>query len=241
MKVAAFSGGKDSTALVLRMAELGEECQLLFTPTGDELPTLVEHINRVVEMTGFPLGWRAAKWSLESLIDHYGSLPNNRQRWCTRQLKIEVAQAFLLEYPGSTLLIGLRADEEERQGMYGSYATYAYPLREWGWGEPEVWSYLDARGVTVPDRTDWALCYDQRLGEWWRLWKEHPERNARGEELEAKTGHTFRSPSRDTWPASLAGMRAEFEKGRVPRGITMLPLFGTYEVEKRDRCRVCTL
>ena len=36
--IIAFSGGKDSTAMVLRLSELGEDFKLLFTPTGDELP-----------------------------------------------------------------------------------------------------------------------------------------------------------------------------------------------------------
>ena len=36
MQVIAFSGGKDSTALALRMAEIGEDFVLFFTPTGRE-------------------------------------------------------------------------------------------------------------------------------------------------------------------------------------------------------------
>jgi PP-loop superfamily ATP-utilizing enzyme len=240
-QVLAFSGGKDSTALALRLAEAGEDYTLLFTPTGDELPECLEHIARVVALTGRPLVVRSCGQSLYGLIDGYDALPNNRQRWCTRQLKIEPAKAYLLEHPGSVLLVGLRADEEHREGMWGEFASYRYPLREWGWGVKEVWAYLDARGVKVPDRTDCAVCYDQRLSEWYRLWKENPERYARAEALEARTGHTFRSPSRDTWPAALKDLRAEFERGRKLRGIVPLPLFGTYDTPARDRCRVCSL
>lgn len=240
-QVLAFSGGKDSTALALRLAEAREDYTLLFTPTGDELPECLEHIALVVTLTGRPLVVRSCGQSLYGLIDGYEALPNNRQRWCTRQLKIEPAKAYLLEHPGSVLLVGLRADEEHREGMWGGFATYRYPLREWGWGLKEVWAYLDARGVGVPHRTDCAVCYDQRLSEWYRLWKEHPDRYARAEGLEARTGHTFRSPSRDTWPAGLAELRAEFERGATPRGIVSLPLFGTYDTTARDRCRVCSL
>jgi 3'-phosphoadenosine 5'-phosphosulfate sulfotransferase (PAPS reductase)/FAD synthetase len=179
------------------------------------------------------------------LIRQQNALPNSEMRWCTRMLKIEPAKAYLLENPGSTLLVGLRADEEERQGMWGEFASYRYPLREKGWGVKEVWAYLDARGVQVPDRTDCDYCYDQRLGEWWRLWKEHPERFREAELLETETGHTFRSATRDTWPAALADMRKRFEAGDVPTkgkyGIIPMPLFGTYDTPARDRCRVCTL
>lgn len=85
----------------------------------------------------------------------------------------------------------------------------------------------------MPKRTDCALCYGQRLGEWWSLWKDHPEEFAKGEEYERSTGHTFRSPGRDTWPAELVELRRRFEAGDVPRGITLdLP---------EAACRVCKL
>lgn len=50
----AFSGGKDSTALVLRLAELHEPFELIFTATGNELPELHAHIQSVVQAAGNP-------------------------------------------------------------------------------------------------------------------------------------------------------------------------------------------
>ncbi len=125
--------------------------------------------------------------------------------------------------------------------MWGSFASYRYPLRERGWGIKEVYAYLDARGVVVPERTDCDYCYDQRLSEWWLLWKNRPERYAHAAALEKLAGHTFRSPSRDAWPAGLIELAAEFERGRTPKGIIPLPLFGTHDQPVRDRCRVCSL
>lgn len=245
MQVLAFSGGKDSTCLALAMAEDGEDFVLFFTPTGRELPECLAHIARVVALTGKKLVVRTAGVGLSELIRRQNALPNSQMRWCTRMLKIEPCKAFLLENPGSVLLVGLRADEEEREGMWGEFASYRYPLREKGWGEPEVWAYLEARGVTVPDRTDCDYCYDQRLGEWWRLWKEHPDRWAEAEALEEATGFTFRSRTRDAWPSSLKGLRERFEAGDVPtrgrHGIIPMPLFDGYDVPKRERCRVCSL
>jgi hypothetical protein len=116
------------------------------------------------------------------------------------------------------LCVGLRADEMSREGLYGPYAEYRYPLREHGMKLPDVLVYLFDRGVRVPERTDCAVCYDQRLVNWRNLLRKHPEEYAKGEGWEAQTGHTFRSPSRDTWPASLRELRAEFERGRKLRG-----------------------
>lgn len=244
-QIVALSGGKDSTALALLMAEQNEDFELFFTPTFDELPECIDHIALIKEMTGRPLVIRRADMNLDELILHQNALPNNRQRWCTRILKIEPCKAYLLENPGSTLLVGAKADEEEREGMWGSFATYRYPLREKGWGIDEVNAYNRSRGVIVPDRTDCSKCYDQRLSEWWKLWKHHPDRYAHAEQLESETGHTFRSETRDTWPASLREMRLRFEAGDIPTkgkyGINPLPLFGEYEELGKNRCRVCSL
>ena len=230
--VVAFSGGKDSTALAYRMAERGEVFRLLFTPTQNELDDVAPHVEGTARSLGVELILPPGP-SLMGLIAHFGSLPNNRQRWCTRMIKIQPCIAWLKANPGTTLCVGLRADEEERQGLYGDFATYRFPLREWGWGLREVRGYLEKAGIAIPDRTDCALCYDQRLIDWKKLLLRHPDRYAEGERLEAETGFTFRSPSRDTWPASLAALRKEFESGRKVRG------------EDRDTeqtaCRVCRL
>jgi 3'-phosphoadenosine 5'-phosphosulfate sulfotransferase (PAPS reductase)/FAD synthetase len=228
----AFSGGKDSTAMAYRMAELGSEFSLLFTPTGNELPGVAEHVQATAKVLGKPLIVPPGP-TLATLIETFGALPNNRQRWCTRMIKIEPCRAYLLANPGSTLCVGLRADEEERQGMYGGQASYRFPLREWGWGIGDVLGYLNEKGIAVPPRTDCALCYDQRLGDWKNLLRQYPEEYAKGEALEDATGHTFRSPTRDTWPAGLRAMRLEFERGRKVRG-------EDDDCEK-TACRVCRL
>lgn len=243
MNYVAFSGGKDSTALVMRLRELGEPFECIFTPTGNELPELLDHITTVESNLGLTIH-RPPAPTLFELIDGYNALPNWRQRWCTRQIKIEPCIAFLKGRPGSTLSVGLRADEEARIGLYGDWATYRYPLREWGWGIEEVWAYLKEKGVTVPARTDCALCYGQRLSEWFRLWRDHPDEYAKGEELEAKAGHTFRSPGRDKWPAALSDLRARFEAGYIPKGTKTLDLFAE-DCERFEPgtqpCRVCRI
>jgi PP-loop superfamily ATP-utilizing enzyme len=226
----AFSGGKDSTALVLRMSELGETFECVFTPTGNELPDLTAHMEAVLTAAGNPALHLPKAPTLESLIEQFDALPNWRQRWCTRMIKIVPCIAFLKARPGSTLVVGLRADEMQREGLYGDYATYRYPLREWGWKLKDVKEYCAKRGFTIPPRTDCAVCYGQQIGEWFRLWRDWPDEFSKGEAWELKTGHTFRSPSRDTWPASLKDLRAEFESGRKPR-----------EQKREGACRVCEL
>ena len=217
--------------MALRMAELGEDFSLLFTPTGNELPDLAPHIAAVVAKIDRPLIMPPGP-SLDGLITLQAAIPNFRQRWCTRMIKIVPCIAWLKAHPGTALCVGLRADEENREGLYGDFATYRYPLREWGWKISDVFAYLNRAGWKVPKRTDCALCYGQRLGEWYALWRDYPAEYAKGEVYEATYGHTFRSAQRDTWPAALKDLRAEFERGRRPKGVDE-----PSDAEKA--CRVC--
>lgn len=243
MNVVAFSGGKDSTAMALGMVERGERIDvLLFTATGNELPEVLLHVARVAQLVGAPVVEPPHR-SLHDWIGEYGALPNWRQRWCTRQIKIEPCIAYLQAHPGSTLLVGLRADEEARQGLYGEHATYRYPLREWGWGLDDVQKFLARNRITIPRRTDCALCYGQRLHEWYELWRDHRDEYDRGIAYEASTGHTFRSPGRDSWPAPLAELAALFARGDVPKGaraaLAAPTLFGQDDEDGPEACRVC--
>lgn len=242
LHVVALSGGKDSTAMALRLAELEpRDYVYVCTPTGNELDKMFEHWRGLGELLGKPIV-PVMGGTLDGLIRKQGALPNWRQRWCTRMLKIEPYAAWLLQQSGRGPIVsyvGLRADEPEREG--GDYAavpgvTMRFPMREWGWGLRDVVEYLARRGVSIPARTDCALCFYQKLGEWWNLWKLHPEKYAEGEEYERLVGHTFRSPGRDTWPAALADLRREFEAGRVPKGADVQgDLVGAMQ------CRVCRL
>lgn len=243
LHVVALSGGKDSTALGLRLAELHPDWNFMAvcTPTGDEPPEMIQHWVNISKLMQVPLQPITCGLSLDGLIRKQKALPNWRQRWCTRILKIEPYAAFLASLVGKYdkvySHVGLRADEEEREG--GDYSSVpgvemCFDMREWGWGLEDVLGYLRQRGVTIPKRTDCLKCFYQRLIEWWEFWKEHPDVWAEGEALEELTGHTFRSPGRDTWPASMKELRARFEAGDIPRDTRR-------DVLNEMKCRVCRL
>ena len=234
--VACFSGGKDSTAMILAMLECGETIdRLLVTPTGNELPEVWEHWLRIADLAGAPV-IRPKGPTLVELIEGYNALPNFRQRWCTRQIKIQPAIAWAMRNPTATLCVGLRFDEEERVGIISTSVKTRFPLREYEMGIDDVRAILAKHDVRVPFRTDCALCYHQRIGEWFELWRDHPDQWEKGEEWERRTEHTFRSPGRDSWPVSMAGMGEAFESGKVPsRSLKML------ERDREGGCRVCSL
>lgn len=239
--IVALSGGKDSTALALRLAEV-EPRQYVYvcTPTGDELPEMVDHWALLETLLGQPILRVEYPGGLAALVERERCLPNFQKRFCTRILKLAPFRKFLATQTPCVAYVGLRADEDDREGHGGDLVpsgdcTQRYPLREWGWDIDRVLSYLDERGISIPERTDCGCCFYQRLGEWYNLWRKYPERFASYEAMEAKAGHTFRSPSRDTWPAALTDLRREFEAGRKPDVSLRM-------MEKRaGMCRACEL
>jgi hypothetical protein len=238
--IGAISGGKDSVAMAVLLREQQPLTDFLWvcTPTGNEAPEWFAHMRALRERIG-PILPLVYPGGLAGLIAEWRALPNWRQRWCTRVLKIEPFAAFLLRNAPAKFYVGLRADEAEREG--GDYARVPdvemmFPLREAGMGLAEVLEFNRAHGIEIPRRTDCMLCFFQRLIEWWELWRDNPSAFAEGERYEAAIGHTFRSPGRDTWPAALKDLRARFEAGDVPKDTRRSP---SGDLVAEMKCRVC--
>lgn len=127
MAYVALSGGIDSTALAL----LCEEAQLIFTDTGWEHQPIYDQLNKIEAMTGRTIIRVVSKeGTLPEYIQRQKYFPNHRARYCTRIFKIEAFDDFLST--GSEVLIGLRADEPEREERVSDKFTIRYPLREYG-------------------------------------------------------------------------------------------------------------
>lgn len=203
---------------------------------------MVGHMLRVEALLGSPV-LKLTNGTLASQIEEKRFLPNSHVRWCTRTLKLKPFGEFMAAVAPCVAYIGIRDDEDEREGTrpggdsapIGTEARQDFPFQRWGWGKEEVWAYLAAKGVEIPQRTDCARCPYQRLGEWYMLWLNHPAVYASAEADEARYGHTFRSASRDTWPAGLKELRALFEGGKKPD-------ISLRMMEKRaGMCRACSL
>lgn len=224
--IVGISGGKDSTCLALALREREPRpYTYVCTPTGDELPEMVAHLSKLEELLGEPV-IRIANGTLRSTIDDNRMLPNFRARFCTRILKLRPYGKFMAEAAPSISYIGLRDDEDEREGVrpggdYGpirNSVSQDYPFQRWGWVIDDVWRFLDERAISIPERTDCARCPYQKLGEWYNLWKNYPGIYADAEADEARYGHTFRSDKRDAWPADDGQARRH-----VPRVLAVTP------------------
>lgn len=246
--IVALSGGKDSTAMALRLREMHPDIpyRFIITPTGNELPTMDAHWARLEALLGAPIE-RVKNRTLEDFMAAQEFLPSTRARWCTRLVKILPVLEFYSKLPaGSVAYVGLRADEEGRDGIYGETVKQVFPMREWGWNLADVNAYLKHRGVKIPIRTDCAFCPFQGADDWYQLWRDWPDIYARAEAWERRIGHTFRSPTakHGTWAASLEDMRLQFESGKLTREEKARQKRLTVvqeDDEEETACRVCRM
>lgn len=234
--IVALSGGKDSTALALALKEIEPRDYIyICTPTKNELPEMYAHWQALETLLDAPL-LRLPTESLATLVYKQKAVPNWRMRWCTRMIKIEPFESYILAHQPCTVYVGMRADETDRDGVayeqLSERIIRRHPLVEWGWGLGDVLQFLGARGVIIPERTDCALCFFQTLYEWYVLWRDYPHLYAQGIAWEEFTGHTLRSEQRDTWPAALKELAKEFARGRIPKRKTGMK-------DRKVMCSIC--
>ena len=198
--IVSFSGGKDSTAMLLRLLEEGRQVDdIIYCDTGLEFPEMERHIDKVQRYTGRDITvlkpekdfmflatehevtiktTKLAGISPGDIVQGYG-YPSLRSRWCTSKLKINVINRYLADMRDKDVeivqYIGIAADEPKR--IRGEN----YPLVEWGMTEADCLKYCYDRGFDwgglydIWDRVSCWCCPLQGLGNLRKLRKYRPE------------------------------------------------------------------
>ena len=179
--IVSLSGGKDSTAMLLRMLELGERVDdIVFFDTGWEFPGMYDHLDLLENRTGraitrlkprIPFDYRLIFHPVRSKKDRpehnivkgrvyrYGSgWPSSLRRWCTRE-KINTIERYLKrQYALKNIImcVGFASDESGRETstMQSKVYNYRYPLIEWSWPESKCLEYCRYLGY------DWGGLYE---------------------------------------------------------------------------------
>lgn len=171
--IVSFSGGKDSTAMLLLLIEKGYPIdEIIMCDTGKEFEDMYKHIEKVQSMINIPITILKSDKSFEYyMFDHIKtkgknkgqkgySFPDFRNRWCTSNLKQRVIKKYLKKYDKKQYELweyhGIAVDEIERTKKNND-KNILYPLVEWGMTEKDCLQYCYDKGL------DWNGLY-KKLG-----------------------------------------------------------------------------
>lgn len=213
INVVQFSGGKDSTCMLLMMLEKGIPVdKIVFCDTGKEFPQMYEHIskvedyisknyNKTIEVVREPRGFDY--W----MFDHIKTKGKNKGekgygwansgiRWCTKYLKTWICNKYLkgLEY---TNYIGIAFDEPLRHERIKD--NEVHPLYEWGITEKEALEYCYSKGFDwgglyeIFDRVSCWCCPLKSIKELRILYDNFPELWAELKEMDNRSPNQFHS------------------------------------------------
>lgn len=210
--IVSFSGGKDSTAMLLRMLEENMPIdEIIFCDTGKEFPQMYEHIEKVEKYITDKYNKNITILKSEKSFDYYMfdhektkgknkgkkgyGWATMRARWCTTLIKNNVIDRHLKKYQdeGYVEYIGIAYDEQKR------IKEKQYPLVQWQMTEKDCLQYCYERGF------DWGGLYEHfdRLSCWCCplknqkelkiLYKHYPELWNELKEMDRKSYNQFKA------------------------------------------------
>ena len=221
LHVVSLSGGKDSTAMLLRMIEEKMPIDIiLFCDTGLEFPEMYEHLALVEKNIGMPITVIHSHHTFEYFLTQkeilvkknmktesrnyrgYGwSGPTNR--WCTKELKTIPRERYLKQLAEKYEIIeyvGIAADEGYRlERENNKKANNRHPLVDWGMTEADCLKYCYDRGYTWGSlyekfsRVSCWCCPLQPLAELRILYREYPELWAQLVDWDKRTWRKFKA------------------------------------------------
>jgi 3'-phosphoadenosine 5'-phosphosulfate sulfotransferase (PAPS reductase)/FAD synthetase len=163
-----FSGGKDSTAMLLRLIELGcRPTQIVFADTLMEFPEMYEYIDKIEQVINQKI--IRVKPNHTFLEWFFGTFTKGKMKgrmrgfpyvitpcWYQREAKDKPMRKLVENC--DVVYIGYTKGEEDR---IMDSDKFRYPLIEWGWTEEDCVAYLKKRGLLNP-----LYAKFKRLGCW---------------------------------------------------------------------------
>jgi 3'-phosphoadenosine 5'-phosphosulfate sulfotransferase (PAPS reductase)/FAD synthetase len=213
MHVVSFSGGKDSTAMLVRMLELKMPVdRMVFAETFWEFDAMYEfhrtfyawmdvnypEVEKIVVKT-------KATWDQW----FHGKVTRGKAKgmtrgwplsyfpcWWSREAKFKPLDKAC---EGAIRYIGYAADEKRRLAgisMTSADSGYTSPLAEWGWAENDCLDYLESKGLAVQlhrdfNRTGCFHCPKQPFDSLMTMCEKYPNEWRRLKELDASTTSSF--------------------------------------------------
>ena len=194
-----FSGGKDRTAMLIRMLEENMQvdeiifCKVMATKEiGGELPEMYEYINKINNYIKLRYNKEIKVIEQEKSFEDYfytekirgknkGKIygfPAIMKSWCNSRLKANILNRYLETQGKYISYIGIAADEKKRLGRLNE--NECSMLEKWEMAEKDCLEFLKERNLENPlykrrERLGCWFCPKQRIGTLEILKNEYPE------------------------------------------------------------------
>lgn len=163
--IVSWSGGKDSSAMLIRMVEEGMPIddivfiKVMATPTlGAELPEMYEYIDKMERYIKRKITVIRSEFDFDTVFHQtyvkgkrvgniYG-FPFMVGAWCNNRLKMRAIKQQYKTYGEHIRYLGLAADEPKRIDRLEPFCRA--PLAEWGMTEQNCIEFLERRNMMNP-------------------------------------------------------------------------------------------
>ena len=199
MIIGSISGGRDSTAMILKALELGEQIDyIIFNDTLQEFPLMYDYLDKVNKYIQIKYGKSIIYTKPLTTFEGwcYGKVTKGKNKGFIRGIPKKIDPCYWKReskvYPADRLykaigldpkksdyikLIGYTKSEENR---IQKDERCRYPLIEWNWCEGDVSEYLESIDMVNPlydffSRTGCAFCPYMSLRGYYIVWKHYPK------------------------------------------------------------------
>lgn len=238
-----LSGGKDSTAMLLRLLELGMRVdRVVFADTGFEFPELYEYLKRVEDYTHIKIEFLYPTKTFEEWFS--GELTRGKKEGeprgmpqvltpCYWSRESKIVPLEKVQQEAEVVYVGIAFDEQHR--MMKEAGKIKYPLVDWGWTEQDCVDYLNKKKMFNPlyvnfNRLGCWLCPQQSTNSLYVLWKNYPELWSK---LKALEGRNLQLTGRNIFLRPLKDIELSFENGKVPKKLPKYECWDGCEAVKK--------
>jgi 3'-phosphoadenosine 5'-phosphosulfate sulfotransferase (PAPS reductase)/FAD synthetase len=213
LKVINFSGGRTSAYMTKRLIDEGGDYLITFQNTGKELPATLDFVNECNKRWNLNIVWleyrKPASFEVvnyesasrngepfNDLLKQRASLPNQRFRFCTVELKIETLRRYLKSIGVDDFISynGIRYDEPRRWAKT-KHLDIELPLVKWKVTKNDVINYWNMQNFKLNINEPYGncdCCFLKGKGKLAIIAKEKPELFNWWINAEIDKGYTFK-------------------------------------------------
>ena len=185
--IISFSGGKDSTALLLMMLERKENIHsVMYFDTERDFPEIELHIEKLKRDLPGVHFQTIRHWAGFDFLDKRYGKAHGSGGWCTaakRDCCNKYVRLMRKDNPDIIECIGFSFDEKKRAEKMHKKWPVRFPLIEWGITEKDALEYCFSKGYDFNGIYDWmpskrVSCYNcpkQSKADWIAIKEHHPE------------------------------------------------------------------